>query len=254
MGYLGRMRFLRRSPLLYDAAKSVKRTLGVTTPISRFLKQFSDAHGRRVNFVQIGASDGLRNDPIREFVVRHRWSGILVEPLPGVFDLLRRNYRRQRDDRLAFINAAVAADTNGSLTFWTIAPAALGRMPLEKRLSYLRKSSLDRDHVLRWVNGRTLREDDVVSVQVPSLTLSSLLERHWRWGHLHLLAIDVEGYDLALLQSIDFGRTAPDAILYESQNLREGQQSARELLEYHGYQVTAMGEDTVAVLKGTVSG
>ncbi|CAN5650068.1 hypothetical protein BH23GEM9_BH23GEM9_33070 [soil metagenome] len=241
------MRFLRRSPLLYDAAKSAKRAIGITTPVFNFLNQLSHVHGRRLNFVQIGANDGLRNDPIREFVVRHRWSGILVEPLPGVFDLLRRNYRRINGDRLAFVNAAVVADAIDTLTFWTIAPAALARLPLELRLSYLRKSSLHREHVLRWVNGKTLFEGDVVSVHVPSLTIASLLDRHWRWGDLHLLAIDVEGYDLALLQSIDFERSAPEAILYELQNLGDGAHTARDLLEGQGYEVTAMGEDAVAV-------
>jgi FkbM family methyltransferase len=243
------MRFLRRSPTLYDVAKSAKRAIGITTPVSRFLKRFSTAHGRRVNFVQIGANDGLRNDPLREFVVRHDWRGVLVEPLPGIFDLLRRNYRRVPVGRLEFVNAAVSADTVGTLTFWTIAPAALARIPLEKRLSHLRKSSFDREHVLRWVNGKTVFEDDVVSVEVPSLTIASLLEHHWRWGELHLLAIDVEGYDLALLESIDFERVAPEAILYEAQNLGAGEQCARDLLERHGYEVTAMGEDAVAVRK-----
>jgi FkbM family methyltransferase len=241
------MLFLRRFPLLYDAGKTVKRALGMGTPVSRFLRQFSIAHGRRVNFVQLGASDGLRNDPLREFIVRHRWSGILVEPLPGVFDLLRRNYRRLPRDRVAFVNAAVAADTDGAITFWTLGPAVLGRLSLEERLGYLRKSSLHREHLLRWVDGATLCDGDVISVQVPSLTVHTLLERYWRWGDLHLLAMDVEGYDLTLLQSIDLERLAPEAILYESLNLGADEAAARALLERHGYDVVPLGDDTAAV-------
>lgn len=241
------MRFLRRSPLLYDAAKAAKRALGVRTPVSRFLRRFSLAHDRRVNFVQIGASDGLRRDPIREFVVGHRWSGLLVEPLPGVFELLKRNYRRVPEGRLTFVNAAVVSGPGGPLTFWTIAPAALDRLGLEERLGYLRKSSLDREQVLQWVNGATVTEADVVDVTVPSLSFSSLLERHWDERELHLVVIDAEGYDLAVLQSIDFTRHPPEAVLYESKHLGEGEAVARDLLESHGYDVTGLGEDTAAV-------
>jgi FkbM family methyltransferase len=245
------MRFLRRSPLLYDAAKAAKRAIHITTPVSRCLKRFSIAHGRRVNFVQIGANDGLRSDPIREFVVGHKWSGLLVEPLPGVFELLRRNYRRVPEGRLTFVNAAIAVGADGELTFWTVAPEALDRVGLEKRLGYLRKSSLDREQVTRWVDGTTITEDDVVGVTVPSLSFSSLLERHWGGAELHLVVIDAEGYDLALLQSIDFTRHAPEAVLYESRHLGEGEAVARELLERHGYEVTALGDDTAAVRRST---
>ncbi|MFW6088744.1 MAG: FkbM family methyltransferase [Gemmatimonadota bacterium] len=241
------MRFLRRSPLLYDAARAAKRALGVTTPVSRFLRRFSIAHDRGVNFVQVGASDGLRRDPIREFVVGHGWSGLLVEPLPGVFELLRRNYRRVPEGRLTFVNAAIVAGPGGPLTFWTVAPEALDRVDLETRLGYLRKSSLDREQVVRWVDGATITEDDVVGVTVPSLSFSRLMEEHWDGRELHLVVIDAEGYDLTVLQSIDFERHAPEALLYESKHLGNGEAVARELLEYHGYRVTRLGEDTAAV-------
>jgi len=174
------MRFLRRSPLLYDASKALKRAFGITTPLSRFLDRFSRDHGGEVHFVQVGANDGLRRDP-----------------LPGAFQLLRDNYRRVPSDRLTFVNAAVSAGEEGLVPFWTIAPAAVARLPLEERL--------------------------------------------------HLLAVDVEGYDLTLLRSIDFAEFAPEAILYETQNLGADEGVAREFLEGHGYRVVPMGEDAVAV-------
>jgi FkbM family methyltransferase len=235
--------------VLYDAARTLERALGIRTPISRFLSAFSRAHQGRVNFIQIGANDGLRNDPVREFVIHQQWSGVLVEPLPGIFELLQRNYRRVAPGRLAFANTAIAGEGAGSgaATFWTFGPGALARVHYEKRLSYLRKSSLDREHVLRWVNHRTVFEDDIVPVRVPCMSLRRLMELHWRWGDLHLLVVDAEGYDLAILQSIDFAELTPEAIVYESENLGAGEPVARDLLEAHGYRVTALGRDSVAV-------
>ena len=43
---------------------------------------------RRVVFVQIGSNDGVTSDPLQYFVDRYAWSGILVEPVPHVFERL----------------------------------------------------------------------------------------------------------------------------------------------------------------------
>ena len=33
-------------------------------------------------FVQVGANDGIYGDPLRTYIERHHWRGILVEPSP----------------------------------------------------------------------------------------------------------------------------------------------------------------------------
>src|SRR6266481_6003650 len=54
-------------------------------------------------FIQIGANDGVSNDPLYKFVIEYGWAGILVEPLPQVFEVLRRNYADKPN--LKFLNA-----------------------------------------------------------------------------------------------------------------------------------------------------
>lgn len=58
-----------------------------------------------LRFIQIGANDGIRGDPIRQKVLKYGWTGVLVEPLPPLFAELKRNYANQPG--LEFINAAV---------------------------------------------------------------------------------------------------------------------------------------------------
>ena len=41
-------------------------------------------------FIEIGAHDGIYVDPIHRFIVKHKWKGILVEPIPYLFELLKR--------------------------------------------------------------------------------------------------------------------------------------------------------------------
>jgi hypothetical protein len=59
-----------------------------------------------VFFVQIGSNDGSRGDPLYAAVRRHgHWRGILVEPVPFVFERLKNNY--DNDPRLIFENVAI---------------------------------------------------------------------------------------------------------------------------------------------------
>src|SRR5262249_35234617 len=57
-------------------------------------------------FVQVGANDGVRSDPLRSLVLEHRLAGLLIEPLPDQYARLRENYAGQ--PQLRFENCAVA--------------------------------------------------------------------------------------------------------------------------------------------------
>ena len=63
--------------------------------ISRFereLRSLIRRPERSLKFVQSGANDGMRCDDLYGFVMRHPCSGIVVEPLPDLFERLRANY------------------------------------------------------------------------------------------------------------------------------------------------------------------
>ena len=59
-----------------------------------FISKFVNEVGKKDDFffIQVGANDGLMCDPIRQFIVKHSWGGILVEPVPDYFELLKKNY------------------------------------------------------------------------------------------------------------------------------------------------------------------
>src|SRR5271166_6111911 len=56
-------------------------------------------------FIQVGANDGLKDDPLRRFVSKYHWRGILVEPQPQVFERLVKNYEAEK--QLVFENVAI---------------------------------------------------------------------------------------------------------------------------------------------------
>jgi hypothetical protein len=68
-------------------------------------------------FIQIGANDGKTHDPLYKFVTEFGWSGILLEPLPDIFERLKANYAGRPN--LKLLNAALAPE-DGSRVFYTV--------------------------------------------------------------------------------------------------------------------------------------
>ena len=66
-------------------------------------------------FVQIGAHDGLHYDPVRGFVQKYHWRGVLVEPQLAIYKRLIENYRNE--PQLIFENAAIA-EQDGTATLY----------------------------------------------------------------------------------------------------------------------------------------
>lgn len=80
---------IKTKPWLYDVLNSKRPIVG---EVEKWLENFSKNNHGQINFIQIGASDGLRWDPFRRFIIRDKWNGFFVEPLPNVFSILKNNY------------------------------------------------------------------------------------------------------------------------------------------------------------------
>lgn len=239
--------WLRRHPRLYDLSVRLRRGVGIRTPIAEVLHHFSLAHGRRVRFIQIGASDGLHSDPIREFVVRDQWTGVLVEPLPDSFARLQANYRYLRSRNLVFVNAAVIAPGTEAPTFWTLAESFTAHLSEEERLDLLQKSSFHREHVLGLLGSSADASRIVVPIAVNSLTLPELIGRYLGETAFDLLVMDCEGYEASLIPATNWMQIRPKAVLYESHNLREGAYRVEATWTAYDYCVFGLGGDAIAI-------
>ncbi|MBT8337114.1 MAG: FkbM family methyltransferase [Gemmatimonadetes bacterium] len=221
-------------PRLYDFLNNRR-------PIRDPVEQFLDSLGDRRSFVQIGASDGLRGDPLRQFVIGRHWSGTLVEPLPGVFRLLERNYASRPD--LTLVNAAIT--DSSSFQMWSFSDAFLAPLSEHDKLFYLRKASLHKDQVLRAVDGD---EQKITQVRVETMGVNELLTEHFHQAELDLLMIDAEGHDADIIMSIDFEVSRPGNILFEAHSIDSFPQLRRHL-EDQGYSVSSLDGDAVAILQ-----
>ncbi len=240
--------WLRNHPQAFDRLRAISRPLGLRKEESwAFFDEFSRALDRRVVFLQIGANDGLHNDPIREFVVRDKWKGVFVEPMPSAFALLTRNYRYLNRDGLRFVNAAIGGGSVSELVAFSFSDEYLAALPFEEGLRLIRKTSFDRDLVER-AAGKAHRHA-IVEVDLPCLSVEAVIEQFLGGRVPDLLVIDAEGYEPAIIRSIDFGRIRPRAIFYESHHLGDFGPTLVELLRNAGYRVEVLHGDTVATLR-----
>jgi len=233
---------IARSPRLHDLCKRGWRRAR-TTPVSQALDAFSRSRGRRVAFVQVGANDGLRNDPLREFIVRDAWAGLLVEPLPQPFAQLQRNYRYLRGRRtLRFVQAAVTGAHGGTLHLWVPSHSYLARQSPARRRMLLRLASTERAKLLAHVPDA----DALTAMTVPAEPINQLLVD--QPAPPDLLAIDAEGHEATILPALDLVRHPVPLILYESEHLQGADAEAVTAhLRRHGYTLLPAGRDTVAL-------
>ena len=238
--------YIKTKPFIYDVAVRIKRGLGIRNQRYRLIDAFSKANKRRVNFIQIGANNGIHHDPIREFIVRDKWNGVLVEPLPEVFKELQINYRHVKGAKLKFVNAAISSSAKEAISFWTFNSRLLSSFTKEERLEHLRKSSFCVEHLKRHCKNRLDLQAMIREIKVPCLTLIDLFRKYTAGTDVDLLVIDAEGHEPEIICSIDFNILHPPVIFFETHTLGKQQDDIFELLLNNGYQLSVVDGDTIA--------
>ena len=214
-------------------------------PIGQVIAAFAARHPDAV-FVQVGAHDGTQLDPLREEILRRRWTGVLVEPVPYVFARLQENYAGV--DRVRFENAAVS-DTDGTREFHFLRERTAAD---EVWHWYDALGSFRREVLLSHVKQVPDIADRVVSAPMPCLTFDTLCAKHGL-DHVDLVQIDTEGFDYEVVKLIDLDRLAVRLVMYENLHLGDDDRAAcEELLTAHGFELMSDGMDTLAVRASTI--
>ena len=150
----------------------------------------------KINFLQIGAMDGVKHDDLHLYVQNYDWTGVLVEPLPDMFERLLHNYQDQSG--LRFENSAIA-DVNGMVE--------MSRVPPEK---------IGKDSIQEWAEGCStlvptgyIEEllPHMVKEQVQGITVKTLYEKYA--SNYDFVQVDTEGFDYNIfMQLFEQGLTA----------------------------------------------
>lgn len=205
-----------------ERTKQRRRKVG-SNPIDHFLDTYSRANAP-ISFVQIGASDGVFGDPIHTYVERDKWTGLLVEPIPAVFELLQFNYRRNK--KLKFENCAVGRQ-EGVADFYTT--------PKEKFWSHYGSSQ----------RSSLLPQPGYEKIQVRLMPVEALAKRYG-FTKIQLFHTDTEGYDFEILKQIDFNRFQTEVILFEHIHLGAQLNACYAYLRTFGFELMVGDQDTLA--------
>ncbi|MGA2270723.1 MAG: FkbM family methyltransferase [Bryobacteraceae bacterium] len=202
-------------------------------------RRFPDLRG--LGFIQIGANDGCRADPLAPFIERYAWTGLMIEPLSANFAELRR--RHGTNPRLRLLQAAVDLAA-GRRLIYDLVPGEAAVPDWAHGLG-----SFSQQHVLNAARSLGLPDSTVQPEEVETISW----QRVWlEFGSrtCDLLVLDTEGYDMALLHAAGLGEHRPHLILFEHacNAMAERIEFYRELLEL-GYELATDGPDTTAWLK-----
>jgi FkbM family methyltransferase len=202
--------------------------------IALFAEIFPDAF-----VVQIGANDGIAGDPLGDAFSKTRWSGLLVEPVPHLYEALVARYADRPGVR---VERAAISTRDGEAPLYR-----LRSVPGTTPEWFSQLATLDREVLLKHRSSIPEIESLLIEERVPTLRLETLLARH-AVSKIDLLVIDTEGHDSEILRTLDFTRFRPVLLMFEHQHLSASDKAgAYALLETHGYDFEETPEgDTIA--------
>lgn len=154
-------------------------------------------------FIQIGANNGKRYDPIFNIAHELNLSGLVIEPIKTYFYELKKNYSSL--NKIIPVNKAI----------------------YNKNLSLKMYRHIEDKEAPDWVNGIAsvdsehykksgISKDKLIEEWVEAITFDKLIE-DYKISHIDLLQIDTEGYDYNLLTMFPFNKFNPKIIHFEHQ-------------------------------------
>jgi len=185
-------------------------------------------------FIQVGANDGLKHDPIYPFLQKFNWRGVFVEPVEAALVQIKERYKH----REGFIyENCVISNKLGMVDFYV----REGRSVL---------SSLELGAALL---RRRRHKRNCKKIQINSYTLSELVKKY-NIEYFDYLQVDVEGFDDMVVFQIDKLNFLPKIINFEDQHL--GQERYKKICDFlteKNYSINKWnGSDTVCVLQKVV--
>jgi FkbM family methyltransferase len=193
-------------------------------------------------FIQIGANNGKRYDPIHHLIVSEKGKvkGIAIEPIQEYFNELQTTYKDFPQIKL--LNKAVH-NSESEQTIYKIAPG------YETNGEHLKgMSSFDQQNFIK----EGISVNELVAEKVSCISFMDLIEAE-KISKLHLLQVDAEGYDIEILKSIDFNKIKPRIINFEHRwkyNLIPESEIFKilRILIDNGYQIFLNSNDALAYL------
>jgi FkbM family methyltransferase len=197
--------------------------------------------GNELTFIQIGAFDGITNDPLRKYIHQYGWKGVLLEPQTRAAMQLRKLY--EGNSRIKILQAALDREHTSRELFFvdsTAVPVWAGGL-----------ASFDKNSIMKNAGSIPGLEQMIKSETVKCIPFGDVLTQV-EGGSLDLLQIDAEGADALILSYFPFHQVRPAIIHWEVKHLtRVQQEETFDMLSKFRYRFARSGgEDMIAVNDG----
>jgi FkbM family methyltransferase len=222
------------------------RLMGSEGKVGRLRRHYLEAAAGQTGtvIVQVGANDGVFDDPLYPFFKGHpHVRGILIEPQEHPYEQLSRLY--QDNPNIVCVRTAIAKDP-GTLTLWSV---DLGQDPFGKVIARANPEKLP--YVMWRRPGKRLKGYQLEQEIVPAMPLIDVLEKvSVHPQQVSAFFTDTEGHDIEVVHQLLDSGARPIIIQYEhviadDQSVLEANKRLSEI----GYDLSWSFRDIFAVLR-----
>ena len=175
-------------------------------------------------FVECGANDGISQSNTLLLEKNLEWTGLLVEPNKLKFDMCFSNRNNSIVENYALVSSSYNKSYISGNFNETHEGESLMAMVIED-------GDWQSSNV---VKSKQIKQESRQIVQVPVTTLDNLFTKH-NINKIDFFSLDVEGYEISVLNGMDFKIYRPTYFLIETSNDVEIQNKIREYMHQKNY-------------------
>jgi FkbM family methyltransferase len=158
-------------------------------------------------FVEVGANDGIKQSNTLYYEKYLNWRGILIEPIPHLASKCKVNRPKAIIENFALVPFS-HQENEIEMRYCGLMSIVKGAMKSENE---------EINHVREGCKSQKIKAYDL---KTPTATLSSILENH-SISQVDFLSLDVEGFEIPVLNGIDFNKHRPKYMLIEARYRKE---------------------------------
>ena len=154
-------------------------------------------------FIEVGANNGYDQSNTYYLEKFLGWRGVLIEGIPSLYE----QCKRTRNNSSVYNCALVSNDFCDSFV----------EMHYANLMSVVENSLKNQEEQIQHIQAslELQKIDKSCSIRVPARTLESILDEFTNIPQIDFFSLDVEGYELQVLQGLNLDRYKPKYILVE---------------------------------------